>query len=191
MARKKQPKRAENAKKNSLLSNSVQYGTYKDIKRKAIVLGMPFPDATQADVGRLLSFIEKTNNEPDTSLIDKYDDYIDEQLAAAGYGKDDPMRNSRLRLGYIGETTESGEIRRKRVRGIKKQKERKQPRERDGFNLYKGTKKSYVFELTQKGYEVDRIVRRVTKKFPEAKEKSIKLWYTAAKRKMKEQDGEN
>lgn len=189
MARKKQPKRAENAKKNSMLASSAQHGTYKDIKRKAIILGMPFPDATAADVGRLLSFIEKTNNEPDTSLIDLYDQYIDDQLANLGHSVDDPLRSSRLRLGYIGETTESGEVRRKRVRGIKKQRVKKPPRERDGFNLIKGTKKSYVFELTKKGFNLERIQRRVLKKFPEAKPKSIKLWYTAAKRKLKESNG--
>lgn len=186
MARKKKERQPQNAKKQNMLASSSRYGTYKDIKRKAICLGMPFPDATGADHGRLLSFIERTNNEPDTSLIDKYDDYIDEQLAALGYGPEDPMRSSRLRLGYIGETTESGEVRKKRVRGIKKQREKKAPRERDNFNLLKGTKKSYTFELTEKGYTLDRIIRRVLKKFPDAKEKSIKLWHTAAKRKLRD-----
>lgn len=186
MARTKKVKQPQNAKKQSMLAGSMRFGTYKDMKRKAICLGMPFPDATAADYGTLASFVEKTTNEPDTSLIDKYDEYVDEQLAAIGYGKEDPLRSARLRLGYIGETTEDGEIRKKRVRGIKKQREKKKPRERDSFNLIKGTKKSYTFELTEKGYTLERIIRRVLKKFPDAKEKSIKLWHTAAKRKLKE-----
>lgn len=169
-----------------MLGASAQYGTYRDIQRKAIVLGMPFPDVVLSDVGRLQSYIDKSNNEPDTSLIDKYDDWLDQQMVKLDYSSDDPMRSSKLRLGYVGETLESGEQRRKRVRGIKKQKEKKPPRERDKFNLYKGTKKSYVFELTQKGYDLERIQRRVLKKFPDAKEKSVKLWYTAAKRQMKD-----
>lgn len=185
MARKKQPKRVENAKKNSMLGASAQYGTYRDIQRKAIVLGMPFPDVVSSDVGRLQSFIDKSNNEPDTSLIDKYDQWVDEQMALLDYEPENPMRSSKLRLGYIGETNEQGEAKRKRVRGIKKQREKKQPRERNEFNLYKGTKKAYVFELTQKGYTIERIQRRVLKKFPDAKEKSIKLWHTAAKRQLK------
>lgn len=182
---KKRKKTPDNPRKVSMLGSSAQYGTYKDIKRKAIILGMPFTDVLASDVGTLLSFIEKTNNEPDTSRIDAFDDYIDAELAALGYDKNDPMRSSQLRLGYVGETTESGEVRRKRVRGIKKQKEKKKPRERDSYNLIKGTKKSYTFELTEKGYDLQRIIRRVLKKFPEAKEKSIKLWHTAAKRKLR------
>lgn len=190
MARKKKERKPMNPKKASMIAGSSRYGTYKDLKRQAICLGMPFPDATGADHGTLISFINRTDNIPNTNLIDKYDDYIDEQLANLGYGPDDPMRSSRLRLGYIGETTESGEVRKKRVRGIKKTREKKAPRERDNFNLIKGTKKSYTFELTEKGYTLDRILRRVLKKFPDAKEKSIKLWHTAAKRKMK-QNGQN
>lgn len=190
MARKRKEKQPVNAKKQSMLAGSMRYGTYKDVKRKAICLGMPFPDATSADFGTLLSFVEKTNSVPDTSLIDKYDEYIDEQLAAIGYGDKDPLRHSRLRLGYIGETTENGEKRKKRVRGIRKQKEKKPPRERDNFNLIKGTKKSYTFELTEKGYSLERIIRRVIKRFPTAKEKSIKLWHNSAKRSIKK-NGEN
>lgn len=44
-------------------------------------------------------------------------------------------------------------------------------------------KKSYTYELTNKGYTLERITRRVMKKFPEAKPKSIQQWYRAALRK--------
>ena len=76
----------------------------------------------------------------------------------------------------------NGQRRTKRVPGIKKPREKKPPRERDEFNLIKGTKKSYVFELTAKGFELDRVIRRMKKKFPEANAKSINLWYRMAKR---------
>lgn len=185
--KKRKNKTPDNAAKAKLLGASGRHMTYKDIKRKAIALGMPFPDAVAADVPRLLSFIDKTNNKPDTSLIDKFDNYIDNHLISIGYDKNDPLMSSKLRLGYLGEEDpESGERRRKRVRGLKKQKERK-PRERDENNLIKGTKKSYTTELTLKGMDLERVKRRVLKKFPDANEKSIRLWYSAAKRKQKAQ----
>lgn len=161
--------------------------TFKDAQRQAVVLGMPFIDVVNSDWGRLQSYIYKTHNTPDPSLLDKYDDWMDEHLASIGYAKNDPMRSDKLRLGYLGEDPETGEKRRKRVRGIPKPREKKAPRERDEHNLIKGTKKSYVFELTSKGYDIERIKRRVLKKFPDANEKSIKLWHTAAKRKMRKE----
>lgn len=156
--------------------------TYRDVKRRAISLGMPFPDAVIADFGKLASYIQKANTKPDTSLIDQYDDWIDKQLEERGYAKDDPMRNYQLRLGYIGED-EVGKIKKKKIKGLPKTPKPK--REKDERGLWKGTKKSYTFELTERGYPLDRIIRRVVKKFPEANPKSITQWYRAYYRKNK------
>ena len=74
------------------------------------------------------------------------------------------------------------------VKQIKSPKKPKKPKkEKDDNGLWKGTKKSYVFELTYKGLPIDRIIRRVQKKFPDAKEKSIQQWYRAALRKQKKE----
>lgn len=187
MARKKKkPQEPMNAGKAKLIGRMGSAHTFRDAQRMAIVLGMPFIDMVNSDWGRLQSYIHKSNNTPDPSLLDKYDDWMDEHLASLGYGEKDPMRSNKLRLGYLGEDPETGEPKRKRVRGIPKPREKKAPRERDEHNLIKGTKKSYTFELTAKGYDIERIKRRVLKKFPDANEKSIKLWHTAAKRKMRQ-----
>jgi ATP-dependent exoDNAse (exonuclease V) beta subunit len=65
-----------------------------------------------------------------------------------------------------------------------KPKEKKK-RQRDERGLVAGTKKSYTFELTAKGYDLERVTRRVLKKFPDANAKSISLWYRKAKRGVK------
>lgn len=155
--------------------------TFKDLQRRAIVLGMPFPDVPQSDYFRLESFIRNSPNKPDATLIDKYDDWMDRQLEECGYSKEDPMRNYQFRLGYVAEDAVTKQKKFKRVRGIPKPQKPK--REKDDLGLWKGTKKSYTFELTNRGFDLERIIRRVQKKFPEANEKSIKQWYRAAKRK--------
>lgn len=189
MARKKKKTQIQGGvAKTNFLGGTVGHGTIKDIQRKAVVLGMPFTDVVNSDMGRLESFILKTTNQPDPRRLDEYDEWMDKQLEAIGYDKNHPFRHHRLRLGFLGEETEDGEHKRKRVRGIPKPKEKKAPRERDEHNLIKGTKKSYTFELTAKGYDIERIKRRVLKRFPDANEKSIKLWHTAAKRKLKAQN---
>lgn len=175
MARKKT---SHNDDKTSFLRNSSLHGTYKDLQRKAISLGMPFPDVPGSGVFDLISYINNSNNKPDPSKIDEYDKWLQHHFDLKGIPQDDPIRNSRLRLGFLGDEDENGKIRRKRVPGIKKQSIKK-PRERDEFKLIKGTKKSYTYELTKKGYDLDRVIRRVKKKFPEANDKSIRLWYRA------------
>lgn len=181
--KKKKDKKAPSKEKANFLGAAGANMTYKDLKRKAIVLGMPFPDAVKAGVFDLLHYIQASEEIPDPTLIDKYDEWMDQQLENLGYPKNDVLRNHRLRLGFLGEETVEGKRKSKRVPGIKKTK-KKAPRERDEFNLIKGTKKSYVWELTSKGYDIDRIIRRMKKKFPDANEKSINLWYRNAKRKL-------
>ena len=159
--------------------------TFKDLQRQAIMLGMPFPEVPQSDFFRLESFILNSPNEPDKTLIDKYDDWMDKVLEERGYSKDDPMRNYQLRLGLVSEDAVTKQKKFQRVKGIPKPKKPK--REKDERGLWKGTKKSYTFELTARGYDLERVIRRVQKKFPEANDKSIKQWWRAAKRKV---DGE-
>lgn len=162
----------------------MQNMTFKDLQRQAIVLGMPFPEVPQSDWFRLESFVRSSTNEPDPSLIDKYDDWMDKVLEERGYSKDDPMRNYQFRLGFVSEDAVTKQKKFKRVKGIPKPKKPK--REKDERGLWKGTKKSYTFELTARGYGLERVIRRVQKKFPEANEKSIKQWWRAAQRKAEQ-----
>lgn len=182
MKKKPKPHSPEKAK---FLGAAGKNMTYKDLKRKAIALGMPFPEATGCGIFNLVGYINESTNRPDKSLIDKYDEWIEEQFNSTGIPLDDPIRNSRLRLGFLGEEGEDGKRKLKRVPGMKKPKEKKPPREKDQFNLVKGTKKSYTWSLVEKGYELERVIRRVKKKFPDANDKSISLWYRAAKRQMR------
>lgn len=184
MVKKKKDKPVPSKEKSNFLGAAGRNQTYRDLKRKAVILGMPFPDACSASVFQLINWINTSEEKPNKHLINEYDDWMDRQLETAGLAKDDPLRSSKLRLGFLGEEGEDGKRKTRRVSGIKKPREKKPPRERDEFNLIKGTKKSYVWELTSKEYELERIIRRMKKKFPEANEKSINLWYRTAKRKL-------
>lgn len=188
MVKKKKDKPVPSKEKSNFLGAAGRNQTYRDLKRKAVILGMPFPDACSASVFQLINWINTSEEKPNKHLINEYDDWMDRQLETAGLAKDDPLRSSKLRLGFLGEEGEDGKRKTRRVSGIKKPREKKPPRERDEFNLIKGTKKAYVWELTSKGYELERIIRRMKKKFPEANEKSINLWYRTAKRKLNGKD---
>lgn len=157
---------------------------YKDLKRKAIILGMPFPEATGCSIFNLVSYIKHSDAKPDLSLIDKYDKWIDEHFNEVGVPADDPIRSSRLRLGYLGDEDSEGGKKRRSIKGIPKSKIKKPKKEKDEDGHIKGTKKSYTWECAKKGFDLDRTKRRVLKKFPDANEKSIQLWYRAAKRSL-------
>lgn len=182
MRKSKKNKPAPSKEKASFLGHAGKNMTYRDLKRKAIILGMPFPDACSAGIFDLIGYIERSTNKPDKNLINLYDEWMDKQLENIGYSKTDPLRSSKLRLGFLGEEGEDGKRKNKRVPGIKKPKEKKPPRERDEYNLIKGTKKSYVWELVGKGFDLDRVTRRMKKKFPDANDKSITLWFRTARR---------
>lgn len=154
--------------------------TYREAKRRAVILGMPFPDACSASFPQLIQFIIHTENKPDSSLIGQYDEWVDKQLESLGYDKSDPIRSYQLRLGFISEDTVTKQKTKKKIKGIPQPKPKK---EKDGYGLWKGTKKSYTFELTNKDYSFDRVCRRVLKKFPDANKKSIQQWYRLALRK--------
>lgn len=166
--------------KISMMRGGFANMTYKDVKRRALTLGMPFPDAVTADFGKLASYIQKSTNKPDTSLIDQYDDWIDQQLEERGYDKKHPMRAYELRYGYVSEEN-AEKVKKKKIAGLPKTPKPK--REKDEQGLWKGTKKSYTFELSAKGFPIERIIRRVTKKFPDANPKSITQWNRAYLRK--------
>lgn len=165
--------------KIKLLSGGLNNMTYRDCKRRAISLGMPFTEACIADWGKLMSFISRAEQKPDNSLIDQYDQWVDKILEQNGIPKDDILRSYQLCLGFVSED-ENRQKKPKRIKGLEKPKKPK--REKDAKGLWKGTKKSYTYELVDKGFSFERIVRRVQKKFPEAKEKSIQQWYRAALR---------
>ncbi len=156
---------------------------FPEIKKLAITLGMPFPDATGSDYWGLLRYVQNTHEKADPNLINLYDDWVDSQLELLGYAKDDPMRSNQLRLGYLSEEARLRQVTNKEKK-VKPDGTVKKKHEKDANNLWKGTKKSYTFELTKKNSSLERITRRVIKKFPEANPKSIKQWYRAALRKL-------
>lgn len=103
MVKKKKDKPVPSKEKSNFLGAAGRNQTYRDLKRKAVILGMPFPDACSASVFQLINWINTSEEKPNKHLINEYDDWMDRQLETAGLAKDDPLRSSKLRLGFLGE----------------------------------------------------------------------------------------
>jgi len=150
--------------------------TYKDLKIECIIRKMPFDEVLKADFFRLSNYL-LTNVlvHKDESLLDAFDDYMDDILHERGA---DELIHDSLRLGYV--KREEGDEPIKKV--IKEKVEKKPPRTKDSNGLFKGTMKSYTYELQGRGKTVEQTIVKVQRKFPASKPKSIKIWFNKAKK---------
>jgi len=151
--------------------------TYKEMKKQCIIRGMPFKDAVGADVPNLSNWLLRhVGDKEDITLLDKYDDWLDDKLLHDG---NDYLIHPSLRLGYIGQ---KGEQETSLNTKVKKEVKEKVLKEKDTSGLYKGTKKQYTFDLQRRGKSIEQTIIKVTRKFPEAKIKSIKIWFNRSRK---------
>lgn len=154
--------------------------TYKDLKRECISRGMPFEKVTMGDFPALNNWLNHNMVKPkDDNLISQYDDWVDEILLARG--KTDLVHTS-LRLSYVGVKTETEDI--PETKKIRKEPRVKRKREKTEDGIFKGTKKAMVWDMVARGRSLEKTIARVMRKYPDAKEKSIKIWYNKRKREI-------
>ena len=142
---------------------------------------MDFQEMVEGDFPRLSSWLHKNWANPRKSArLDEFDEWRKQIRIKAGKG-DEPM----IRLGFIDQVDEEGVVvKTKRPRKIKKDKAPK--KERDSLGLFAGTKKSLTFQCCKDGKNIDETYEMVLSKFPDAVEKSVRIWWKKAKRSLKE-----
>lgn len=158
----------------------------KGFKREAVIRGMDFDEVLNADIPTMYTYIvEHFNDEKDTSLLDKFDDYVDKLLRVHG---SDELVHPSLRLGFIGERDEETGLvtKMKRIAGMSKNKLRKKRASKTSDGVVGGTAKAMTFELYRQGKSKPECIKLVAEKFPKASDKSVGIWWNKAKRKEKE-----
>jgi len=169
-------------KKKKPLSHSVRVDVIlkglrlKDLQRECVLRGMEFKKVAECSILRLHSWlIQNWDNPIRREAIDEYDRWLDTELSELG--RDDLIHPS-LNLGST--ENETGQIVKKRIRQVNPQKKKKKSRTVDG--IFTGTKKAYTYELAKQGIEKSEAIKMVIEKFPEAKEKSISIWFNKARK---------
>lgn len=150
-----------------------------DLQRAAVIRGMKFQNVVESGIAELQSFVIKYWNKPvKMELLEDFDKERMKEMKRRGLPDDEPF----VRLGFMGKTDEeTGEItsmirpEKVKVKKIKKNRERDKE-----LGIFTGTKKAFTFEMCKKGKSLDKTIEAVMKKFPEAQEKSIKIWYKKA-----------
>ena len=164
---------------NYLLSHM----TIKDMKRNCIIRGMDWDLLIVSDINKLQSWLyHNWDNTQNTKLLDEFDEWFENKLKEAG--TDDSLIHPMLRLGYIAETDDDGNItKQKRIKGMKKGR-KKEKRTKNEFGIFSGTKKSVTFESQKQGYSLKDTIDIIFDTFPgdDIATKSIQIWYNKARK---------
>lgn len=162
---------------------------YKDLKIECVIRGMEFEAVTRGDFPTLTHWLIKNKfNEKNLNLLDEYDNHVEAILRDKG--KEDLIHPS-LRLNYIsGNNIDEREenIKKENKKKVKNIVKKSKEKQKDKNGIIKHTKKSLTFKLQGKGYSIEKVIKRVTRRFPEANIKSIKIWYRKSERTERQQD---
>lgn len=149
------------------------------LKRECIVRGIPF-DKVCSSIPQLQTwFLHNYDNPIKLDKLNEYDQWS--TLLLKDRGVDESMLAPEFRLGsFILKNAEGGTYKSKGSRSrIPKMREKKQ---RTEDSLFVGTKKALTFELQKKGLTKAEVIEKVQAKFPDAKAKSVGIWYNKCKR---------
>jgi len=167
---------------------------YRDLQAACIMRGMDFDELVEGDQGSLSSWFIRNYDQPmDRELLEDFDLWMDKQLKKRGYKKKDPVRQFKR----FSNTDEDNNItvKTKSLRKTRIPKKKREKKSKNKFGIYEGTKKSLTYDLTsdlydklRHKYEVKELYKNfapkmyleVKKVFPDALEKSVKMWMKRA-----------
>jgi len=157
---------------------------HRDLQRACILRGMPSQQMVESDHHKLVSwFIENYDNTQSEELLINHDGWVEEQLVARGYKKGDVLLSPALRFSYVGNIEE---IEKPKIIKIHNEKEKvhNEKKEKSTVDVVtgirNGTKKALTYQLTISGLSIEEVIKGVKNKFPEAEDKSIKIWFKRA-----------
>lgn len=151
---------------------------YTDLKRACIARGMSFEDASNGSIPKLHSwFSQHYEDGQNLLLLEEYDSWFEALMIEKGYKKDDAILHNSLKMGFIA-NSENGNTKKPRLGNNGLAKKEKPKRERiEGTKVFKGTKKALTYQSQKEGVSIANTVAMVLEKFPDANEKSVRIWY--------------
>jgi hypothetical protein len=144
---------------------------YMDLQRECISRGMTPEELVAGDLGTLQSWLIKNWGLPQVpDRLTQFDKWRENELTKSG-------RNGEqfVRLGYIGEVDpETNDFNIVKPQPLKKVAIKKKRDESTG--IFIGTKKALTYQCVREGLTIAETIERVKAQYPEAKDKSIKIW---------------
>ena len=163
-------------KKGPLRGLSFKDMTFKDLKKACVLKGMDFTEVVGGDFWSLQSWLHRhMSNKDNPELLRLYDDWLDNELIMGG---NEDLVHSSLRLGYVGDRDDDED----KPKKIKPEPKLKVKKEKTAEGIFSGTKKALTFKCEKEGKTLEETISTVMENFPDAAEKSIKIWYKKSKR---------
>lgn len=158
---------------------------HSDLQKTCVLKGLEFRFIVEWDHHKLSNwFYHNFELGENPVLLDEYDAWMNKQLEERGYKKGDSVFAPCFRLGFAPAIDEITHIKTPGVTtkvipvSVTIKGEDKPKRSVDeATGVVSGTKKNLTFTLTKQGLDLPKIVEAVLKAFPDAQEKSIKIWY--------------
>lgn len=167
---------------------------HKALQKECILRGMDPAQVVSVNHFELTRFFsENFDNTKDLNKLVEFDAWRDQQLVDQGHMEKGKMVHPHLRMGYT-----------KGIEGLEKIPDSKKP---DGViaptkkkpdkpkaevnattGVREGTKKALTFNSAYAGVSMEDTITAVKEVFPEAEEKSIKIWYKRAQKQQKPKD---
>jgi len=188
MARKKKTKKINKGTYQERALAELDNMTIRQIQRECALRGLSPRRVVKWDIPKLSSwFIEHFLDDRDPENLIEHDKAVEELIrkrnTKLGRETIPELFHPSLKLAYTGGDDNSG--RKPRVPKIKGFKAPKKKRERTEQGVFKGTKKALTFELAASGMEKADVIKKVLEEFPDAREKSIGIWYNKALKEKK------
>lgn len=160
---------------------------HKDLVIACVSRGLPPEEVVKLDHNGLGSFfLNNYDNSENPELLVEYDIWVEKELKLRGYKDGDALLSPCLKLGYVGKgdlsdvpkkIIEPG-VETKKIPDEAKEKVKREKDETTGVVV--GTKKNLTYTLAQSGMELSEAITQVKQQFPDAQEKSIKIWFKRA-----------
>lgn len=163
---------------------------HKELQQACIMRGIEFEEVVEFDHHDLANwFFHHFDNAEELAKLDEYDIWLEQKLQERGHKKGDAILSPSLRFGITPDMTKikpsiaAGKI---QTSEPNISTEPKIKREADpSTGVITGTKKNMTYQLTDLGIPLSEIIEKVKDSFPDAQEKSIKIWH---KRRLNEKE---
>lgn len=171
--------------------NALVHMRRRDMLRECVLRGCKFELVVSLSTPQLAGwFTDHLDDGLDVKRLNEFDDFRKTSLLKSGVTEDEINNvylHPSLKFGEAGDSKDWNKESMEKSTQPKieveckkepdKPKEIRPKRERDGeTKIFKGTKKHMTYELTKQGKSLEKIIKLVTKAFPEANESSINIW---------------
>jgi hypothetical protein len=163
--------------------------THRELQRECVLRGLESENVVGWSHHKLVSwFHEHFDDGQDFNRLTLHDAWVDGKLKEKGYKQGDALFSPALKFGYTGDVSKVDRVKApKAEKQVPSRSSSKPPVEVDEVTkVRKGTKKSLTYDCAVKDkLSLEDTIAAVKEAFPDAEEKSIKIWYKRALREVK------